>query len=203
MGMFGSRMMVRVSMISQILQVGAVSCVLMLSGIARADQICPAKPHWSNTEPAINLAHVFCGEVKSNGRAAGFHARPGGVNPGPVRSVDITQPANANGVYAGMVTFANPDAKSGGSGGRDPVKFSSIFPDSCDDDQIVASILYAYENRTDCPAGSPGWWQCGLNRPMDAASSVGLCVGDDPDGVFMIAIGLLRDGRINTAFPLR
>ncbi|MDG4721513.1 MULTISPECIES: EndoU domain-containing protein [Thalassospira] len=202
--MFGDRMMVRV------VQIGAMSLALMLSGAAWADQVdlagqvCADGPHWSDTEPAINLAHVFCGEVKSNGRAAGFHARPGGVNPATITSVEITQPANTSGVYAGMVTFAKPDASAGASSERrDPVKFSSIFPDSCSFDQIVASILSAHDNRTDCPAGSPGWWQCGLNRPKDAALSAGLCVGDDPDGVFTIAIGLLRDGRINTAFPLR
>ncbi len=162
----------------------------------RADQTCPNDRHWSNTNPAINLAHVFCGEVKSNGRAAGFHARPGGINPGSIISVEITQPANDNGIYAGMVTFAHPN-------GRDPVKFSSLFPDSCTYDQIVASILYAHDHRMDCPAGAPGWWQCGLNRPLNSAPADGLCIGDDPDGVFTIAIGLLRDGRINTAFPLR
>ena len=174
----------------------AMLFLVILQDGAGAGQLCPSNPHWSKTDPAINLDHVFCGEVKSNGKASGFHARPNGINPPSIAGVEITQPANDNGIYAGMVRFASPS-------GREPVKFSSIFPDSCSHDQIVTSILHAHANRMDCPAGSPGWWQCGPNRPDTNGAHEMFCVGDDPDQTFTIAIGLLRDGRINTAFPMR
>ncbi|WP_162181424.1 EndoU domain-containing protein [Thalassospira australica] len=175
--------------------------VIAISGQVQADRSCPIKPRWNSSDPAINLDHVFCGEARSGSKAAGFHARPGGQNPGTVIDFDISKPANDNGVYAGMATFDNPN-------GRDPVKFSSIFPDSCTRDQIVASISYAFDHQNACPPGAPGWWHCGPNRPKssDGVPDVavnGFCIGDDPGSRFTIVIGLLRDGRINTAFPLR
>lgn len=179
----------------------AVGTVIGVFGGAQADAFCPIEPHWNISDPPINLDHVFCGEARSGSKAAGFHARPGGQNPGTIIDFEISQPANENGVYAGMATFDNPN-------GRDPVKFSSIFPDSCSRDQIVASISYAFDHQNACPAGAPGWWKCGPNRPKgpdgapDAALG-GFCIGDDPGSRFTIVMGLLRDGRINTAFPLR
>jgi len=166
---------------------------------AVAQVACPAEPRWSNTTPPVNLDHVFCGEIRSNGSATGFHARPNALNPKTVASVDITQSPNANGIYAGTVTLSNPN-------GPDPRKFSSIFPDDCSMDQVMASILYAVENRQACPAGSPGWWRCGLNRPNQAAlakQDMTFCVGATSTSRFLIAMGMLKDGRINTAFPLR
>lgn len=165
---------------------------------ASAQVACPTQQGWSATTPPVNLDHVFCGEIRSNGSATGFHARPNAINPTTVVSVDVTQSPNASGIYAGTVTLRNPN-------GPDPRKFSSIFPDDCSLDQVTASILYAFENRQACPAGSPRWWKCGSNRPDPLAleDAERFCVGDDRTSRFLIAIGMLRDGRINTAFPLR
>ena len=47
-----------------------------------------SQPVYSNTDPAVALTHVFCGEIDSKGKAVGFHSRhlanqnskPGGTN---------------------------------------------------------------------------------------------------------------------------
>ena len=49
---------------------------------------------WSKTSPAINLHHVFEGEINRKGRPVGFHSRPGGVDPSTARVVRIRDKPN-------------------------------------------------------------------------------------------------------------
>lgn len=161
---------------------------------ASAQVTCPSDPHWLETTPPINADHIFCGEIKSN-KAKGFHSRPGGINPATVENFVVTQQANANGVYAGTLTLVN-------SNGSNPSKFSSIFPDSCTEAQVVQSVLYAHANTESCPAGAPRWASCGMNRPA-TDDGAGYCIGDDANSRFTIAFATLNNGNINTAFPLR
>jgi hypothetical protein len=184
--------MIRLSRFSMMLIAGAVMLGAGVTGSAQAQFMCPTQLHWTTTNPAINIPHVFCGEIDGN-RAKGFHSRPGGVNPGSVADVKITQAPNASGVYGAIVTLVNPD-------GPNPSKFSTIYPDTCSQLEIVRSILYAYENPVACPAGAPGWATCGMNRPDPVTP--GHCVGNDASTRFFIAFATRRDGKINTAFPL-
>ncbi|WP_417803315.1 EndoU domain-containing protein [Thalassospira lucentensis] len=189
--------MTTLSKLFQVLAFGAlmVAVVFLLSlQLASAQVACPANPHWTGTVPPINADHVFCGEIRKNGTAAGFHSRPGGVNPATVANVVVNQPPNTNGIYGGNVILVNPN-------GPNPAKFSAIFPDSCSQAEVVQSILYAHANPVACPAGAPGWATCGMNRPNPATP--GHCVGDDATTRFFIAFATLGNGNINTAFPLR
>lgn len=189
--------MTKLSKLSQLLAALAlmVGAAFMLSvQPASAQVVCPANPHWTATVPPINADHVFCGEVRNNGTAAGFHSRPGGANPATVANFVVTQVPNANGVYGGNVTLVNPN-------GANPTKFSTMFPDSCSQAEVVQSILYAHANQVACPAGAPGWASCGMNRPDPATP--GHCVGDDAASRFFIAFATLGNGNVNTAFPLR
>jgi len=174
--------------------------ILLLSGVlfaslnlAAAEVACPAEPHWSGTEPSMNIDHVFCGEVKRN-RAKGFHSRPGGENPATVESFVLGEAADARGIYSGTVTLSNPE-------GDNPSKFSTMFPDNCSQHEVMKSILHAYEHPQACPEGAPGWATCGLNRPEQGGT--GYCVGKDAGLRFTIAFATLKNGKINTAFPLR
>ncbi|MBX2832042.1 MAG: EndoU domain-containing protein [Rhodospirillales bacterium] len=184
-----------------------IAAVALMAGVAFllslqpafAQVVCPANPHWTATVPPINAQHVFCGEVRANGTAAGFHSRPGGVNPASVAGFVVNQPANANGIYGGNVTLVNPN-------GANPTKFSTVFPDTCTEAEVTQSILYAHANPVACPAAAPNWATCGMNRPNPATA--GLCIGDDAASQFYIAFAVLpannaNAGNINTAFPLR
>lgn len=160
---------------------------------------------WSQTRPPINQEHVFCGQVRRDGKVTGFHARPGGQNPKTVEAVRVVGRPDASGVYGAVVTLRGRDD------GKSMQKFSTLFPDQCTPGQIIQSILNAEANRETCPAGAPGWAVCGYNRPTAGAAKTEksrYCLGDDDRGDhsgqrFFIAMGLISKGRINTAFPLQ
>ena len=151
---------------------------------------------WTNFAhpPQVNKEHVFCGEI-SNGRAKGFHSRPGAQNPATVTSFVITQAANAAGVYGGTVSL--------NIHGVTAQKFSTMFPDSCSEEEVVNSISYAAVNQIACPAAAPNWAVCGYSRPEPVLPTQGpYCEGDDGSQI-TIAMGLLANGNVNTGFPLR
>ncbi len=138
--------------------------------------------HWSDDEPAVNRAHVFCGEIK-RGRPKGFHS---------IRLLDtsavvtrVTGRSNErDGIYDASVGFRN-----------DTAKFSTFFPDACTVDQVVASIHFA---ATHVERDHPRWGKLGPSGPE--GNDAGYCLDSNGDP-FEIRMGLLSDGRVNTAFP--
>ena len=153
---------------------------------------CTRLSHWSATNPPVSQTHIFCGEWDSRrSNPKGFHSRPNSISPRTVANFKITQGANAQGIYGATWSYA-------GQSGR--TKFSTMFPDRCSQQQVLSSILYAAANRQTCPVSAPNWAWCGLSAP--APRSQGYCTGND-DNVFTIAGASLRNGNINTAFPLR
>ena len=156
---------------------------------------------WTDTAPAINLAHVFCGELRGTDRPAGFHATVALGDPGApvlvsfeqddggrVEVTDGTAPEpspDPAGIFTAIVRFSN---------GRD--KFSTFFPMACSADEILASIRHAHG---DAAPAATTWGWIGPSAPDDAAAGYCLSNGD----VFDIRLGYLGDGRINTAFPHR
>jgi len=171
-----------------ILQLGFI----FFAGSVASEMDCGNIPHWSVTNPPINQQHVFCGEWNQRqNRPAGFHSRPGSENPATVGSLKITQQPNANGLYGIRWSYA-------GHSNRD--KFSSMFPDTCNQDQILKSIAYAANHPETCPDGAPRWAKCGPNKP--AQGGQGFCEASD-DSIFTIAFATLNNSnKVNTAFPL-
>ncbi|TVQ51468.1 MAG: hypothetical protein EA366_15435 [Spirulina sp. DLM2.Bin59] len=166
--------------------------ILVFAGAGFSQGRCGNLDHWSRTNPSINQAHIFCGEWSHN-QPRGFHSRPGGRNPSTVQNFQMTQPANSQGIYGGTWHYV---------GQSNPRKFSTMFPDSCTQTQVVNSIVYAARNRQSCPANAPSWAWCGSNAPT--ANAANYCKGNgNHNRLFTIAGASLNDGRINTAFPLR
>ncbi len=89
---------------------------------------------WSDTKPAINLTHIFAGEINRRGRPVGFHARPGGLDPRGSGIARILDKPNRLGVYTARVWI--------GSRGRS--KFSTFFPDRLTRAQVLAAVLAAF-----------------------------------------------------------
>lgn len=168
-----------------------VGCIL-LAGPVASEMNCAGLSHWSATSPPVNQQHVFCGEWNARkNRPAGFHARPGGETPTTVGALKMTQRPNAQGLYGVRWSYA-------GHSGRE--KFSSMFPDTCTDDQILKSIVYAAKHPQSCPDGAPRWAKCGANKP--ASGGQGYCEAWDQT-FFTIAFATLRNsGSVNTAFPI-
>ena len=138
-------------------------------------QSAQAEKVWSPTEPAINATHIFLGEINRSGKPTGYHARPGGKDPKSARVARIKQSPNRAGVYTASVEIRDP------ASGRWKEKFSSMFPDQLSHGEVVQAILHAYEHR-----------EKGKDQPWRGPSGLG----------FPIQGYTLRDGRINTAFPV-
>jgi Bacterial EndoU nuclease len=178
-----------------LLAMAVLCCVSRFAGASGVAVDCTKLAHWTTRPkpPQVNQVHVFCGEWKRNA-PNGFHSRPGGLDPGSVTRFTITQPANAQGIYGGSWSY---------TGHARPPKSSTMFPDACSMPQVLNSIVYAATQPTRCPANAPGWAVCGPNRPTSAAQPAApFCEASDGT-IFLIAMGKLSDGRVNTAFPLR
>lgn len=130
---------------------------------------------WSDTSPSINLEHVFHGEINKRGKPTGFHSRPGGKAPETARIARVMSKANKAGVYTARIEVYDPS--------RDQwrEKFSSMFPDELSQAEVIKAISHAYKNRNKSK-----------EQPWSGPSGLG----------FQIQGYVLRDGRINTAFPV-
>jgi len=94
---------------------------------------------WSETNPPLNLTHIFEGEINNRGKAVGFHARYLGQDPENSQLLRIISGPNERGVYTGEVEIY--DEK------EDRWKrkaFTSFFPDQLTKGQIQKLILKAY-----------------------------------------------------------
>lgn len=90
-------------------------------------------------QPSVDLEHIFCGEVRRDGRAVGFHSRPGGRNPDTVSDTTEMRPDPARpGIYSLFRFRITSDGRSGTK------SLSTMFPDHCDADNVIAAIRHAY-----------------------------------------------------------
>lgn len=94
---------------------------------------------WSETDPPINLSHLFEGQINKRGKPVGFHARPGGVDPEGARLVRVVDGPNGRGVYVAKVEIRS-------SSGEWLGKTSTLYPDDFSEDDVVAAILAAFEH---------------------------------------------------------
>lgn len=141
-------------------------------------------PKWSKTQPAINLRHVFCGEIDRHGRPKGFHSTQKLGSAPAVKTIYKKQKLH-KGIYNARVKFAN-----------DRTKFSTFFPDQCNIETITRSIVFAARNKT---KKHRQWGILGPSAPKRNAK--GFCLGND-GRPFTIRMGLTRNQRrITTAFP--
>ncbi|MGE0222486.1 MAG: EndoU domain-containing protein [Acetobacteraceae bacterium] len=115
----------------------AVWLLLAGGGWAEARVACPLP--LSGGSPPVRTQHIFCGEINRRGQAVGFHSRPGGRNPDTVEATLETRPdPRRPGIYT-LTRFRITE------GHRSAVKtLSTMFPDHCDADQVIAAIQHAY-----------------------------------------------------------
>ena len=143
------------------------------SGQNNTQRRASSSKHWSDTRPEINLRHVFEGEINRKGKPVGYHSRPGGYDAANARIKSIKSKPNRDGVYTANIEILDGNQWKG--------KFSSFFPDSMSEDDVVAAILNAYNNSKD-----PN------KQPWSGPSGHG----------FQIQGYTTSRGGINTAFPI-
>ncbi len=158
--------------------------LLALPLSANAELSCQNKNFtWSDTQPTINLKHIFCGE-SHRGRNKGFHSSALLTTSTVVSSITKKKSLHG-GIYNARVNFKNGKTK-----------FSTFFPDHCHVATIIRSILYAAKHNI---GRHPQWGVLGKSAPK--ANSAGYCLQTDGK-VFTIRMGLIKQGtRVNTAFP--
>lgn len=138
---------------------------------------------WSNTEPAVNLRHIFCGESYHN-RNKGFHSTALLSTSEVVLDIFKKKPLRG-GIYNAQVKF-----KQG------KPKFSTFFPDHCTVESIIHSVIYAATHST---GKHPQWGILGDSAPK--VNDEGYCLQNNGKP-FSIRIGLIKGGsKVNTAFP--
>jgi len=130
-------------------------------------------PHWSSSNPEINLWHVFHGEINRKGKPTGWHSRPGGQDPANARIVSIKDRPNRAGVYTATIEVRD--------GGQWKSKFSSFFPDNLSQQEVIDVIVHAYSN-----SKNPN------KQPWSGPSGLG----------FQVQGYTSSRGGINTAFPV-
>lgn len=100
----------------------------------------PLDEEWSDTDPSVNLAHIFQGDINRRGKPVGYHSRPGGEDPEGARVVRILDEENGVGVYTADVEIRN-------ASGRWLKKRSTFYPDRLSREEVLAAILHAWEER--------------------------------------------------------
>ena len=92
---------------------------------------------WSDTRPAINLTHIFAGEINRRGKPVGFHSRPGGVDPARQRRCARRRPAQPRRAstppWSGSAAAAAPSSRP-------------CTPTACPARMVIAAILAAFRH---------------------------------------------------------
>lgn len=150
--------------------------LLSLTACNSADSGTPLPTErWSDTRPAVNLEHIFHGEINRRGKPTGFHSAPDGDEPETARIRRVLSGPNKAGVYTARVEVYDK------SSGQWREKFSSMFPDTLSPEQVLDAVVHAWNNRDKS-----------RKQPWSGPSGLG----------FPIQGYVLNDGRINTAFPV-
>lgn len=125
--------------------------------------------------PPIREVHIFEGEINRRGKPVGYHSRFQGADPDGARVRRILTGPNGRGVYVAEVEIRDPES------GRWLAKRSTFFPDRLPPEEVLSVILHAYHRRTS----------------QEGARFRG------PSGLgFTVEGYTLRDGTINTAYPI-
>jgi hypothetical protein len=174
----------------------ATLCLMMACATGASAQINNCWMPVSPGPPAVNDAHIFCGEIRQNAagvfRAVGFHSRPNGINPltaaGPGVPI-ITNDNNVNlhppGAPAGIYKIIQFDITQAGVT-RTKAQ-STMFPDACG----MAAVLAAIRN-------AAGAAPLGANAQFHGMSGPGCLAG----GAQFNIVGFTdANGVIDSAYP--
>ncbi|MEX2629466.1 MAG: EndoU domain-containing protein [Tistlia sp.] len=148
---------------------GSLLLVLLLlaavPGVAAEAPDCTAaETLWSETDPPLDLSHLFCGERDPRDASlGGYHALAGARSPGEPAIRERYAGPNADGVSRAIVCLPETAGTA-----RRSCKCSSLFPDDWSVGQVVEAVLTALRRgRTDArgffrgPGGSgfavEGW----------------------------------------------
>lgn len=166
----------------------AIFLALLISAVTLKASANCSDPNfnWSNSNPPVNVRHVFCGDFNKQGKPTGLHSTA--IVTTSAIILGINNPVNlGNGIYNATVSFTNS--------GRQSQKLSTFFPNACSEAQITTSIVYAANNQTG-PANP--WGVLGPSAPQKSDKTY--CLGSNGQPI-TIRMGLINTTNVNTAFP--
>jgi len=134
-----------------------------------------AEAEWSDTNPPLNITHIFIGEINKRGKPVGLHVAPIETKNTSARIKEVLSGPNKAGVYTALIEIFDPHTK------RWKEKFSSFFPDRLSRQQVIDAILFAIRNNRLKPGAK---WR-----------------GPSGHGFFIEGYHF-KDGAVNTAYPL-
>jgi hypothetical protein len=158
--------------------VGLVSLAMLIASlllVLHPSSSVARSKRWTQTDPPINFVHVFYGEINRRGKPVGFHSRPEGKDPRHARLVKRLDGPNSEGVYVARVAIREPGSETWLE------KNSSIFPDAMTPQHVIQAILHAFRKGETDDRGK-------FRGPSGRG--------------FTIEGWTLRDGKINTAYPI-
>lgn len=130
---------------------------------------------WSDTDPALNITHIFEGEINRRGKPVGFHVFPPDKGYPNSRIKEFLSGPNKSGVTTAIVEILDKKENKW----KD--KFSSLFPKSLSRQEIITAILKA-SSLSELEKGAKWRGKSGYG--------------------FYIEGYRYNDGAINTAYPL-
>jgi hypothetical protein len=157
-------------------------CTLMIAATTASAQISCPQPY-SPGPPTVQGQRVFCGEVRADLRAVGFHSRPAGANPNSV--TNVSAPLAIPGAPAGIYRLVNFNITENGV---TRVKaLSTMFPDACSQAAVLAAIRNAAKGAA--PSG------------QFRGTSGSACQAGNPPAPFNIVGFTNANGDVMTAYP--
>ncbi|MEN5094029.1 EndoU domain-containing protein [Pseudomonas protegens] len=158
----------------------------------------PAEIKISNNTYTVNTKHIFCGQVTKSNEAEGFHSAPGGINPTTVKATTKAQIPGSTDIYK----YKNFGVRNDDKSPWVTKLASTIFPDTCTGDQVIASIEYATSMMITCSDKNNPNEQCGRSAPFKNTSG-NYCTSVSSGGSFNLRVILSANNKkyIISAYP--
>ncbi|USG59782.1 EndoU domain-containing protein [Sneathiella marina] len=150
-------------------------CLVVFWALFDASAPATSRSIWSSTDPAINVTHIFEGEINRRGKPVGFHVPPPEKGYPRSRIKEVLSGPNRSGVTTAIVEIFDTQENKW----KD--KFSSLFPKRLSGQEIISAILKA-ASRSELGQGAKWRGKSGYG--------------------FYIEGYRYEDGAINTAYPL-
>lgn len=108
-------------LVTQLLAI-SLACLLLFHALFGQSASAASSSIWSDTDPAINITHIFEGEINRRGKPVGFHVLPPENGYPRSRIKEILSGPNSSGVTTAIVEIFDAREK------RWKDKFPACFP---------------------------------------------------------------------------
>lgn len=98
---------------------------------------------YSDGDPKVNMIHIFCGQIKKQSKATGFHCHPGGNNPESAKASDVVKDPENDKEYGSYNTVEVWNKDTWVKKGPRPTTF---WPTSMSIPDVVSTVQKLYNS---------------------------------------------------------